>query len=330
MDFSGRCVKCGKCKSVCPTYRVVLKETASPRGRMHLIEAAQKGSLSWEKAAASIETCLLCMACEEACPQRVKITERVMEARARTTSKRAEARAASWFARLAPKLAEHPRALHSSSSKTCVLYTGCVIPLAFPRVEKRCLELLWSLGYRVLKPEIICCGHPHLASGRLDEAFYAAQTLSDTLPDAEVITPCSTCASHMKKSLDARVLDITELIVEHTNAFLPAKSLPRPVAFHTPCHLKRGQGIDLSRALKEIFGEIHMLSENCCGFGGTVSARHPGLSLKVAEQRIKEAISKKAKAIITTCPACMIQLKRASLATKSNIEVLHLVEAISI
>ncbi|MEM8810114.1 MAG: 4Fe-4S dicluster domain-containing protein, partial [Cyanobacteria bacterium P01_G01_bin.38] len=37
------CVHCGFCLTTCPSYRVIGKETDSPRGRIYLMDAINKG-----------------------------------------------------------------------------------------------------------------------------------------------------------------------------------------------------------------------------------------------------------------------------------------------
>lgn len=67
------CVHCGFCLTTCPSYRVIGKETDSPRGRIYLMDAINKGEASLTDAAAShFESCLGCLACTTACPSGVQ------------------------------------------------------------------------------------------------------------------------------------------------------------------------------------------------------------------------------------------------------------------
>jgi glycolate oxidase iron-sulfur subunit len=68
-DETFSCVQCGYCLPVCPTYRVLEKESASPRGRIALVKAAAEGKIDLiEHLANPIDLCLGCRACETACP----------------------------------------------------------------------------------------------------------------------------------------------------------------------------------------------------------------------------------------------------------------------
>lgn len=68
-----RCVACGLCLPICPTYQQLQLESASPRGRLALIRGLLKQNLP-ESADLNkpLSLCLQCRACERACPAGVE------------------------------------------------------------------------------------------------------------------------------------------------------------------------------------------------------------------------------------------------------------------
>jgi glycolate dehydrogenase iron-sulfur subunit len=76
------CIRCGACLAVCPTYRELLSETASPRGRVALARKGLEGEL--ELSSNLIEqmyACFDCMACDTVCPVGIQPAELAIEMR---------------------------------------------------------------------------------------------------------------------------------------------------------------------------------------------------------------------------------------------------------
>ena len=67
------CVHCGFCLSTCPSYRVIGKEMDSPRGRIYLMDAINKGEAELDEATVQhFDSCLGCLACVTTCPSDVQ------------------------------------------------------------------------------------------------------------------------------------------------------------------------------------------------------------------------------------------------------------------
>jgi glycolate oxidase iron-sulfur subunit len=73
------CVHCGFCLPSCPTYQLWGEEMDSPRGRIYLIDLAQRGEIGLDGALHEhLDACLGCMACVPACPSGVRY-DRLLE-----------------------------------------------------------------------------------------------------------------------------------------------------------------------------------------------------------------------------------------------------------
>ena len=67
-----KCVHCGFCLPVCPTYVLWNQEMDSPRGRIYLMKLASEGAAQINpKWVSHFDSCLGCMACMTACPSGV-------------------------------------------------------------------------------------------------------------------------------------------------------------------------------------------------------------------------------------------------------------------
>ena len=72
LALADQCVKCGFCLPQCPTFGRLADEGDSPRGRISLIQGWAGGQLALTPALeAHLDRCLLCRACERACPSLV-------------------------------------------------------------------------------------------------------------------------------------------------------------------------------------------------------------------------------------------------------------------
>jgi glycolate oxidase iron-sulfur subunit len=99
----------------CPTYRVLRLEPESPRGRIHLVKAAADGRIELnERFKEHLYLCLLCRACESACPSGVQyghIAEKAREMIGPPGSKLARAVLSFVFTLLLP----YPRRLRTAA-----------------------------------------------------------------------------------------------------------------------------------------------------------------------------------------------------------------------
>ncbi|MBI5327532.1 MAG: (Fe-S)-binding protein [Deltaproteobacteria bacterium] len=79
-----KCVLCGTCRSVCPTFGVINREPASARGKVALCSAFLNKEIGLSDGfIKQMNECVQCMACMTACPNDVNVPDIILAARAK-------------------------------------------------------------------------------------------------------------------------------------------------------------------------------------------------------------------------------------------------------
>ena len=131
------CIRCGLCLAVCPTYRVLLTETASPRGRVALARKGLEGELALgPNLFEQMYACFDCLACNEICPVGIRPADLALALRETQETMRP----ARWKRPLFRGLIPHPGRMELAT-----------LPLRlYERLGVR--RLVYALGLRRLLP----------------------------------------------------------------------------------------------------------------------------------------------------------------------------------
>ncbi len=363
-----RCTRCGACLAVCPTYRVLGRETESPRGRVALARAWSDGRLTpGAHTAELVYRCALCGACKVACPTGLEVDEVLLGLRRRLAG---GGLLPEGLARLQGAVeAKHNilgedqsarelwresagAALAAPRPAPMVYFVGCVSALfpssyALPLQTTRLLRAA-GLDFSLLGGQEWCCGYPLHLNGREDAIGEIAADLVRRvtgLGASTLVTSCPSCYQAWKiiyprllGEMPLEVLHVSEVLlraVQEGRLQLQGEAAQR-VAYHDPCDLGRRAGLfdpprELLRAIPGLeLAEMRDRRENslCCGGGGNMETAAPGLVEEASARRLGQALEVNASAIITACPQCRRTLTAAARRAKARVRVWDLAEIV--
>jgi glycolate oxidase iron-sulfur subunit len=230
-------------------------------------------------------------------------------------------------------------------------FVGCGVDVVGHAAGEATLALLRRLSRSVHVLNTNCCGLPAWSYGDLAAARKLA---GRNLPIFQVesvdavVTDCSSCTAFIKKyprlfsegdplhraahAVAAKARDVSEWLAADVIPF--SETLRgRRVTFHDPCHASRGQGLvkQPRELLRRMPGaEFVELPEAdwCCGGAGSYALSHYDLAMQVLDRKMENLKKTGAEVLVTTCPACIIQLSYGVRRHGIGVEVKHLTEVL--
>jgi glycolate oxidase iron-sulfur subunit len=196
-----------------------------------------------------------------------------------------------------------------------------------------------------------CCGLPAWSYGDMAAARKLAEKNLDIFAARDldvIVADCSSCASFLKKyaivfppghelhdravSVVTKVCDMVALLFENQTQSTIHRE-PLTVTYHDPCHASRGQGIvkEPREMLKQLPGiDFKELPEAdwCCGGAGSYAVAHHALSRQVLDRKMENLKITGADLLVTSCPACVIQLSFGVRRHGLNTRVCHISEIV--
>ena len=231
-------------------------------------------------------------------------------------------------------------------------FVGCGVDVVSHAVGEATLGLLRRFSRSVRVLENNCCGLPAWSYGDLDAARRLAGKHLPLIEAAGadlVVTDCSSCTGFIKKypelysesdprrslaeSVAAKARDVSEWLAAEVVPISRALE-GRRVTFHDPCHAVRGQGLgrEPRELLRRMSGaEFVELPEAdwCCGGAGSYALSHYDLAMQVLDRKMGNLEKTGADLLVTTCPACILQLSHGVRRRGLKVEVRHLTEVVS-
>ncbi|MFO7977529.1 MAG: (Fe-S)-binding protein [Bacteroidales bacterium] len=212
------------------------------------------------------------------------------------------------------------------------IFIPCYIDQAFPQTGMSMVRLLEAAGVRVqYNDQQTCCGQVAFNSGFWDEAKCVAEKFIRDFTDYKyVVGPSASCIGMVRnyypkmffnsalhnenKNLSGKIFELTDFLVRVLKKEDFQGEFFSRVTLHDSCAALREYGLtdQPRRLLQQVKGlELVELQDQeiCCGFGGTFSVKHEGISTAMAQQKVDHALKTRAEYIVSTEASCLMHLQ---------------------
>ena len=339
-SLADRCVQCGLCLPACPTYALDRIEAESPRGRIALARAFERGTVAPTPLGdLHLGQCLGCRRCEAVCPAGVEYGALLVATRAVQRHRRAPSlrqRAIEWLAarpawlsavlglyrRLHPLLPERlkplprppaPAPVAQSGSSGTAMFVGCAGKAYEPATRAALARLCAEAGVRVAVPAAqTCCGSLHAHAGNTAAAARLAASNRTAFADAQtVLTLASGCQEAIEHALASGVtVDALAFLAERAESlhFRPRRER---VALHLPCTQRNVVRSD--HATRQLLARVPDLDvvaldagHGCCGAAGTQMLTDPARAAAFRQPLLDQLAASGATRLLSANLGCRL------------------------
>ncbi|MFS8513633.1 MAG: (Fe-S)-binding protein [Planifilum fulgidum] len=234
-------------------------------------------------------------------------------------------------------------------------FAGCIMDEVFHGINRSTVALLQQAGWEVIIPgNQRCCGALHAHQGMREKAKQLAKDniRAFEASGAEIyVNNAGGCGAMLREydrlfqdepkwreraaRLAERIRDISEVLVRFgPPAF--RREWEGVIVYQDSCHLRNVQKVvqEPRELLRSIPGAVYVEMEGadrCCGSGGIYNLLHFEESMKILDDKMKEAAKTGAATIVTANPGCHLQMRLGveRMGEAGRIRVLHLVEVLA-
>jgi len=234
------------------------------------------------------------------------------------------------------------------------LFVTCLIDTLKPNIGEAVVQVLERTGVQVEFPDgQTCCGQPAFNAGMRSEARKTAEHTIRIFEKTEgpIIIPSGSCAAMIRhgylelfakdpnwlpraRALADRTYEFSEFLVDVLGITNLGAHFPGKLTYHPSCHLRRDLGVDQQpRTLlanldqAEYVELIHQ--DDCCGFGGVFSVKHPEISAEIMKRKISAITATNAPTVIVCDTGCLIHIQGGLNREKKTQRVLHIAEVLA-
>jgi glycolate oxidase iron-sulfur subunit len=348
LALTDRCVQCGLCLPVCPTYGLDGVETESPRGRIALVRAWELGTIAPTPTGdAHLDQCLGCRSCEAVCPAGVEYGALLVQARSRQRTRRkptlrqrllealaarptALAAALDLYRRLHPLLPRGWRRLPRPPARApearpeagaVALFRGCVAGPYEAGLREATVRLCAAAGIGdVAQPRgQACCGALHAHAGDIATAgMLAARNRAAFATAGMVLTVASGCheavAAALAGAADTR--DALDFLAAQADKlrFRPGNER---IALHLPCTQRNVvRSVAATRALLARIPGLQVVEldsgHGCCGAAGTRMTTDPAGAARFRQPLVDQLHACGASRLLSANIGCRLHFANAT------------------
>lgn len=233
------------------------------------------------------------------------------------------------------------------------LFITCLSDVFFPQVGQSVVEVLERLGVEVDFPAAqTCCGQPAYNSGYQKDAAKAARQMITAFRGSEyVVAPSGSCVTMIRREypellkgdptwyqeaveLAAKTYEFSEFIVKVLGIEKLEGELPAHATYHHSCHMSRSLGVKeepgkLLAGMKGLHMEELPYCQDCCGFGGTFSAKMSEISEAMVDEKVQHIEETGAELLIGSDMGCLMNIGGRLQRTGKSVKVMHVAEVLA-
>ena len=231
------------------------------------------------------------------------------------------------------------------------IFIPCFIDQLYPQtafnmvkvLEKACCEVNYNSNQT-------CCGQPAFNAGFWDEAREVCTKFIKDFDNADyIVCPSASCVGFVRnyyaklfdnssyhnqvKDLNGRIFEFTEFLTDVLHIENYGAELNATATYHDSCAALRE--CKIKTAPRKLLAQVKGLQlvemdevETCCGFGGSFAVKYEGISIGMADQKVRNALATKAAYIISTDISCLMHLDGYIKKNDLPIKTMHIADVL--
>ena len=232
------------------------------------------------------------------------------------------------------------------------LFIPCFVDQLYPQTAFNMIKVLEKATCEVAyNTNQTCCGQPAFNAGFWDEARTVCNKFIKDFEGADyIVAPSASCVGFVRnyyaklyenssqhnqvKELGKRIFEFTEFLTDVLHIENYGAELNMKATYHDSCAALRECKIKNGprRLLSHVKGlELTEMAdvETCCGFGGSFAVKFDGISIGMADQKVRHANDTGAEVIISTDLSCLMHLDGYIKGKGMHLKTMHIADVLA-